>query len=105
MSVAVIGPPSLVTAFELIGAQGFELRTDEEIEEKLRRVMEDERFKFIIIPERLAEETRSLRELVMKGGKIAPVFALIPDFSMETGMRMKELQDVVSLAIGTKLEL
>jgi vacuolar-type H+-ATPase subunit F/Vma7 len=105
MSVAVIGPPSLVTAFELIGAEGFELRTDEEIEEKLRRVMEDERFKFIIIPERLAEETRSLRELVMKGGKIAPVFALIPDFSMETGMRMKELQDVVSLAIGTKLEL
>ncbi len=34
-----------------------------------------------------------------------PVFALVPDFTMETGMRMEELQAVVSLAIGTKLEL
>jgi vacuolar-type H+-ATPase subunit F/Vma7 len=105
MSVAVIGPPSLVTAFELIGAEGFELQSDKEAEETLRRVMEEERFMLIIVPERLAEQTRPIRELVMKGGKIAPVFALIPDFSMETGMRMKELQDVVSLAIGTKLEL
>jgi hypothetical protein len=37
--------------------------------------------------------------------RATPVFALIPDFTMETGMRMEELQAVVSLAIGTKLEL
>jgi len=41
----------------------------------------------------------------MNRGDITPVFALIPDFTMETGMRMEELQSIVSLAIGTKLEL
>jgi hypothetical protein len=41
----------------------------------------------------------------MTRGDITPVFALIPDFTMETGMRMNELQAVVSLAIGTRLEL
>jgi len=42
---------------------------------------------------------------VMKRGEITPIFALIPGLTMETGMRMEELQAVVSLAIGTKLEL
>ncbi len=73
--------------------------------EKLSDLVKDERFQLIIVPERFAEETRPVRERVMNRGDIIPVFALIPDFTMETGMRMKELQEVVSLAIGTRLEL
>ncbi len=73
--------------------------------ETLRDLSEEGMFKLIIIPERFAEETRSVRESVMNRGDITPVFALIPDFTMETGMRMAELQTVVSLAIGTRLEL
>lgn len=73
--------------------------------EKLSDLVGEERFQLIIVPERFAEETRPVRERVMNRGDIIPVFALIPDFTMETGMRMKELQEVVSLAIGTRLEL
>lgn len=73
--------------------------------EKLSDLVKDERFQLIIVPERFAEETRPVRERVMNRGDIIPVFALIPDFTMETGMRMKELQEIVSLAIGTRLEL
>ncbi len=105
MSVAVIGPPSFITCFELIGAEGFEVGTGEAVAETLSDLVEEERFQLIIVPERFAEETRPVRERVMNRGDITPVFALIPDFTMETGMRMEELQAVVSLAIGTKLEL
>ena len=105
MSVAVIGPPSFITCFELIGAKGFDAGTGEAVAETLRDLSEEGMFKLIIIPERFAEETRSVRESVMNRGDITPVFALIPDFTMETGMRMEELQAVVSLAIGTRLEL
>ena len=105
MSVAVIGPPSFITAFQLIGAEGYDASTGEAVVGRLRQLVDEGRLQLIIIPERFAMETRPIREQVMNRGEITPVFALIPDFTMETGMRMEELQMVVSLAIGTKLEL
>ena len=105
MSVAVIGPPSFITCFELIGAVGFDIGTGEAVAETVSALVEEGMFQLIIIPERFAEETRPVRERVMNRGDITPVFALIPDFTMETGMRMEELQTIVSLAIGTRLEL
>jgi vacuolar-type H+-ATPase subunit F/Vma7 len=105
MSVAVIGPDSFITCFQLIGAEGFDAGSGEALTETLTNLVDEGRFQLIIIPERFAEVTRPVRDRVMTRGDITPVFALIPDFTMETGMRMEELQAVVSLAIGTKLEL
>jgi vacuolar-type H+-ATPase subunit F/Vma7 len=105
MSVAVIGPPSFITCFELIGAEGFDFGTGEDVADKLSDLIDEGKFQLIIIPERFAKETRPVRERVMIRGDITPVFALIPDFTMETGMRMEELQAIVSQAIGTRLEL
>ncbi|MBQ04793.1 hypothetical protein CL673_08860 [Candidatus Bathyarchaeota archaeon] len=105
MSVAVIGPPSFITTFELIGAAGFESSSGDAVAQTLDRLVNEGQFQFIVIPERFAIQTRPVREAVMSKGEITPVFALIPDFTMETGMRMEELQEVVSLAIGTRLEL
>jgi vacuolar-type H+-ATPase subunit F/Vma7 len=105
MSVAVIGPDSFITCFQLIGAEGFDASSGEDLTDTLTNLVDGGRFQLIIIPERFAEETRSIRESVMNRGDITPVFALIPDFTMETGMRMEELQAVVSLAIGTRIEL
>ena len=105
MSVAVIGPDSFITCFQLIGAEGFDASTGDAAAETLSHLVDEGRFQLVIIPERFAEQTRAVRERVMNRGDITPVFALIPDFTMETGMRMEELQVVVSLAIGTRLEL
>ncbi len=105
MSVAVIGPDSFITCFQLIGAEGFDASSGEAVTETLTTLVDEGRFQLIIIPERFAEVTRPVRDGVMTRGDITPVFALIPDFTMETGMRMEELQAVVSLAIGTRLEL
>ena len=105
MSVAVIGPDSFITCFQLIGAEGFDAGSGEAVAATVSDLVEEGRFQLIIIPERFAEQTRTIRERIMTRGDITPVFALIPDFTMETGMRMDELQAVVSLAIGTRLEL
>jgi vacuolar-type H+-ATPase subunit F/Vma7 len=105
MSVAVIGPDSFITCFQLIGAEGFDAGSGEAVAATVSDLVEEGRFQLIIIPERFAEHTRTIRERIMIRGDITPVFALIPDFTMETGMRMDELQAVVSLAIGTRLEL
>jgi len=105
MSIAVLGPPSFVTCFELIGAVGYEKEDGESVVAALKQLVNEGEYKLVLIPERFAEATFSIREQVMKSGEITPVFALVPDFTMETGMRMEELQAVVSLAIGTKLEL
>lgn len=103
--MAVIGPPSFITAFELVGAEGHEANSGGSVAEILSRLVDEGELQLVIIPERFAEHTRPIREQVMNRGDITPVFALIPDFTMETGMRMEELQTIVSLAIGTKLEL
>ena len=105
MSVAAIGPDSFTTCFQLIGAEGFNAGSGEAVAATVSDLVEEGRFQLIIIPERFAEQTRTIRERIMTRGDITPVFALIPDYTMETGMRMDELQAVVSLAIGTRLEL
>jgi vacuolar-type H+-ATPase subunit F/Vma7 len=105
MSVAVIGPSSFITCFQLIGAEGYNCVDGEQVAATLSRLVDEKKYKLIIFPERFAKETLAAREQVLKRGAISPVFALVPDFTMETGDRMQELQAVISLAIGTKLEL
>ncbi len=104
MSIAVIGPSAFVTCFQLIGAKGFEANDEPSVVAALNRIIHDN-YNIIIVPEQYTHATRPFREDVMKRGEITPLFALIPGLTMETGMRMEELQAVVSLAIGTKLEL
>ena len=105
MSVAVVGPSSFITCFQLIGAEGYNCVDGEQVAKRLGQLVEEKKYKLIIFPERFAKETLTVREQVLKRGAISPVFALVPDFTMETGDRMQELQAVISLAIGTKLEL
>jgi vacuolar-type H+-ATPase subunit F/Vma7 len=105
MSIAAIGPSPFVTCFELIGINGFEAESGEELAKILLELVEGRKFKLIVLPERFAKETDEIRSLVMKKGEIWPVFALIPDLTMVSGMRLEELKSIVSLAIGAKLEL
>lgn len=105
MSVVAIGPSPFITCYELIGINGFEAENGEEVAKILQGIIEERKFKLIVLPERFAKETDEIRSLVMKKGEIWPVFALIPDLTMVSGMRLEELKSVVSLAIGAKLEL
>jgi len=105
MSVAVIGPSSFITCFELVGAEGYNVTEGPALAEIIEKLVNEKKYKLIIFPERFTKETEQVREQALKRGAITPVFAFVPDFTMETGMRMQELQAVISLALGTKLEL
>lgn len=105
MSVAVIGSSSFITCFQLIGAEGFNVTDGTAVASTIKKLVDDKKYKLIIFPERFAKDTQLVREEALRRGAITPVFAVVPDFTMETGMRMQELQAVISLAIGTKLEL
>lgn len=94
-----------MTCFELIGATGFEADAGEDVVRMLQRLVDEKKFKLIICPERFSKETDEIRSQVMKKGDIVPIFALIPDMTMISGMRLEELKAIVSLAIGAKLEL
>lgn len=103
--MAVVGPPSFVTCFELAGAVGFEAGTGEEVAGILNSLVEESNFKLIIVPERFAEDTFKIRSLIMLMGDVTPVFALIPDLTGMSGSRLEELKRIISLAIGAELEL
>jgi vacuolar-type H+-ATPase subunit F/Vma7 len=105
MSVSVIGPSSFIICFELIGAVGFEAEDGAQAAKVLAGLMEEGKFKFIILPEIFAKDTLEIREEVMNEEKIWPVFAFIPDLMGKKGMRLEELKSIISLAIGAKLEL
>jgi len=105
MSVAVVGASSFITCFQLVGAEGFNVTDGVSVAQTLEKLVEEKKYKLIIFPERFSKETQKVREEALKRGAIIPVFAMVPDFTMETGMRMQELQAIISLAIGTKLEL
>ena len=79
MSIAVIGPSSFVTCFQLIGARGYEAFDEETLVDTLNRITREE-YKLIIVPEKYTAATRPIREEVINGryplitcsGHIAP---------------------------------
>ena len=105
MSVAVVGSSSFVSCFELAGAVGFEAGSGEEVAGVLSDLVEGSNFKLIIVPERFADDTFKIRSLIMSKGDVTLVFALVPDLTGMSGMRLEELKRVISLAIGAELEL
>ena len=105
MSVAVVGSSSFVSCFELAGAVGFEAGSGEEVAGVLSDLVEGSNFKLIIVPERFTDDTFKIRSLIMSRGDVTPVFALVPDLTGMSGMRLEELKRIISLAIGAELEL
>ncbi len=105
MSVAAVGDPIFVTCFELIGAVGFRVKSGAEAADVLKKLVEEGRYKLIILPERFAKDTFDVRFTVMRKGALWPIFALVPDPTGERGMRLEELKSIVCLAVGAELEL
>ncbi len=103
-NVAVVGPSAFVTVFQLVGVEGFDAETPDSVITTLQALIDEKRFKLIILPERFTQETKTLRINTQKKA-LSPIFILIPDFTRETGSRMDELQAIISSAIGTKMDI
>ena len=100
MSVAVVGGSEFVTAFELIGANGFRVK-EGEVKEMVRKLLNDERFKLIILPEDFTKVTSEMRMELLKKNKILPIFIIVPSFKGEAkGERFQEIENAISFKAG-----
>ncbi|MCD6513358.1 MAG: V-type ATP synthase subunit F [Candidatus Odinarchaeota archaeon] len=105
MKVAVIGDPTFVRGFELIGCEGFITEDVREIKRILTELIESRDYAVIILPERFVDDTWDIRSKVIKSGQVGPLFAFLPDYTGISGKRLEELKRKISLAVGIKLKL
>jgi len=105
MKVAVIGDPTFVKGFELMGAVGFVTEDTTEVKRILNKIIESEEYALVILPERFVEDTREIRKKVIKNRRVAPVFSFIPDYTGIKGKRIEELRREISLAVGIQLKM
>lgn len=105
MSIAAVGDSAFVTAFEFLGAYGFIAEDEDKVKIVLKRLMDDEDFKIIILSERFAKATLETRMRVIKNVGVYPLFAILPDIKGEgRGERIKEIKSYISLAMGVELK-
>jgi len=105
MKVAAVGDPTFIAGFELIGIEGFMAETAKEAKEIVSELIKRDEYGLIILPERFVEATEELRLMLMKEGRLTPLFAFLPDYTGVRGKRVEELKKLLSLAVGAELKL
>lgn len=105
MKVAAVGDPVFISGFMLAGAEGFEAASGEEAIKLVKELTESGQYGLIVLPERFVKETKEFRSRLIREGRIAPIFAFIPDYTGVKGRRVEELKKSISLAVGAELKL
>ncbi len=71
--------------------------------ETLKKLLDDESLKLIILPEKFIKVTSEIRMEVLKK-KTYPLFIIVPGLKGEAkGARLRELKTLISFAAGIKL--
>jgi len=103
LRVAVVGDRIFVSVFGLIGADRFRAESDEEFVSTINDLIRRREYSMIIVPERYLDLTKEIRSKLIAEGKIKPIFAFVPEKGLNK--RVEELKELVSLAIGLRLEI
>jgi len=103
MRVAAVGDRIFVSVFGLIGADRFKVESDEEFLSTVTDLIRRREYSMIIVPERYLDLTKEIRSKLVAEGKIEPIFAFVPEKGLNK--RVNELKELISLAIGLKLEI
>ena len=104
MRIAVLGDPTFVKGFELIGAEGF-IINDNELKKRLIELVNSNKYGLIILPERFTDLTRDLRERLLREERLAPIFAFLPDYTGIRGKRFEEVKKYMFLAMGFSIKV
>ena len=103
MRVAAVGDRIFVSVFGLVGADRFKIESDEEFLSTITDLVRRREYSMIIVPERYLDLTKEIRSKLIGEGKIEPIFAFVPEKGLNK--RVNELKELISLAIGLKLEI
>ena len=103
MRVAAVGDRIFVSVFGLIGVDRFRVDSEEEFRSTITDLVKRGEYSMIIVPERYLDLTREIRSELTSEGKIEPIFAFVPEKGLNK--RVEELKELVSIAIGLRLEI
>ena len=105
MGMIMIGDKYLTSGFRLIGIETNEVADDDAAAKKVEDIVLDGKYEIVIISERVALKTKTLRYNLLAAKKAYPIFLIVPDFQGPLQERISELRQLVDQAIGIKLEL
>jgi vacuolar-type H+-ATPase subunit F/Vma7 len=105
MEMVMVGDKYLASGFRLIGIEASEAADDDAAAKKVEDIVSEGKYEIVIISERVALKTKTLRERLLVAKKPYPIFLIIPDFQGPLQERIKELHQLVDQAMGVKLKL
>ena len=103
LRVAAVGDRIFISVFGLIGAERFRVDSEEEFRSTIMDLVKRGEYSMIIVPERYIDLTREIRSELISEGRVEPIFAFVPEKGLNK--RVEELKELVSLAIGLRLEI
>jgi vacuolar-type H+-ATPase subunit F/Vma7 len=105
MEMAMVGDKYLASGFRLIGMETFEVADGDAAAKKVEDIVSERKYEIVVISERVALKTKTLRDRLLMSKEPYPVFLIIPDFRSPLNERVKELHQLVDQAMGIKLKL
>jgi len=104
LSIAAIGSSKLVESFSIIGARTV-IVDDPKSEEGLAKVMEAiANYKTVIIEEEVYSNVKEKLESVLSGMRYPPLIVVVPDLKNRGTSRLKDLHELLSVAVGVRLK-
>jgi len=103
MKVAAIGDKNFTLAWKLVGAEAFEVKSDEEFSKIFRNVLRSGGYSATIIPERFLDAANKVRSELQVEEKIEPMLAVVPERGL--GKRIEDLKKRINLAIGVEVQI
>ncbi len=89
----------------MAGIEALEVEDEDSAVEKAEEVVEEGKYKILILTEKTAKRLSELRERLLVQKRFYPIFVIIPDFGGTLGERKKELTQLVNKSIGIKLKV
>ena len=100
-----MGNEYLSLAFRLIGVESFTVYDEIDAEKKVRELLDTRDIDLLIIPEDLYIKLVTRHFKFKKEGSDKPVLAVVPGLEGAVGKRTEDIYNLISQAVGVKLEL
>ncbi len=102
MTLVVISMSEVARVFELIGADCVIVRNTDEAIKAFREAL-DKGYDVLVLDEDVAELVEEMRVKIFREMKEPPAYMVIPSFTKMKGIRLNQLYNMVSKAVGVRL--
>jgi vacuolar-type H+-ATPase subunit F/Vma7 len=102
---AFVGDEYLSVAFRLIGLEAYTVFDEIEAEKTINMLLDRDDLDLLVLPESLYIKLVGRHFKFRREGKEKPILAVIPGLDGSVGKRTEDLYNLISQAVGVRLEL